>query len=190
MKKLIAIAFFAVTLTVHAQTKLDTLIFNKVNEYRAENCLPSLKWSESATCVAQNQVEYCYRIKYIFHYQTDSSVNDSSFKIEPNFQKRFKQGGVNISGKTWTIAENLLVYVDTTDNYTESLEKVANETISGWKESPEHNAMMLRIDLEYAAVAHTIGKEFVKRWFDPIMFEDYETIFQGKAYYIALDAYR
>jgi len=33
MKKLIAIAFFAVTISANAQTHLDTLIFNKVNEF-------------------------------------------------------------------------------------------------------------------------------------------------------------
>jgi uncharacterized protein YkwD len=190
MKKLIVIAFFAISFSSKAQNRLDTLIFDLVNTYRVENSLSPLKWSNEAHTVAKNQAEYCSRIKYVLHDQTDSTVNDSVFKIEPEFEKRFTKCGVQLVGKDWIIAENLSVYVDTTDNYTIPLEKVAEKTISGWKTSPEHNAMMLMPDLEYSSIANVISDKYVKTVFDVFTLIDYTITRSGKAYYVAMDAYK
>jgi uncharacterized protein YkwD len=191
MVKLITVIFFTINAVVCiAQSTLDTLIFDKVNEYRAENCLSPLKWSNEAYTVAKNQAEYCSRIKYVLHDQTDSTVNDSVFNIEPEFEKRFTKCGIQLIGKDWTIAENLSVYVDTTDNYTMPLEKIAKKTISGWKTSPGHNAMMLMPNLDYSSIANVISDKYVKTVVDVFTLIDYTITVSGKAYYVAMDAYK
>lgn len=190
MKKLIAIAFFAVSFSANAQSSLDSLIFNKVNEYRLENCLSPLKWSKPAQEVAKNQAEYCSRVKYVLHDQTDSSANDSVFQIEPIFEKRFTKYGISDTSKNWVFAENLLVNVDTTSSHNKSYEEIASETIESWKTSPEHNRMMLIPELEFAAIAHIISDGYTVTQFDFDTMVGYTLTMKGKAYYIALDAYR
>lgn len=190
MKKLIAIAFFAISFSSQAQTLLDTLIFNKVNEYRTENGLHSLKWSAPAQEVAKNQAEYCSRVKYVLHDQTDSSANDSVFRIEPIFEKRFTKFGISDTSKDWVFAENLLVNVDTSASHNKSYEDIASETIESWKKSPEHNRMMLIPEIEFASIAHVISDGYSVTQFDFDTMAEYTFTMEGKAYYIALDAYR
>ena len=189
MKKLIVIAFFAVTFSSQAQTRLDTLIFNKVNEYRAENNLSKIQWSTAAHCVAENQAEYCSRVKYVLHDQIDSTVNDLTFQVEPNFARRFTKCGIGDDSTIHTIAENLLVLVDTTNKQDESFEAIADRTLIGWKTSPNHNAMMLMKDLKFASIAHVISNSYVKNGFDFIEMVEYSITVTGKTYYIALDAH-
>lgn len=189
MKKLIVIAFFAITFSSQAQTRLDTLIFNKVNEYRAENDLSKIQWSTAAHCVAENQAEYCSRVKYVLHDQTDTTVNDSTFQIEPDFARRFTKCGIGGDSTIHTIAENLLVFVDTTDNQDESFEVIAEKTLIGWKTSPSHNTMLLMKDLKFASIAHVISDSYIKNGFDFIEMEEYSITVTGKAYYIALDSH-
>lgn len=188
MKKLITIAFFVITAKAFSQSRLDTLVFNKVNEYRAENCLAPLKWSSNAQQVAKNQAEYCSRVKYVLHDQTDSVGAD--FQIEPDFEKRFSKHGINVIGKDWIIAENLVVDVDTSVNYIKTDEIIASETLISWKNSPEHNAMMLIPGIEFASVSHAIGDEYTTTEFDFNSMSNYLVRVRGKAYYVALDAYK
>jgi uncharacterized protein YkwD len=189
MKKLIVIAFFAITFASHAQSVLDTLIFDKVNEYREENCLSPLKWSKPAHAVALNQAEYCSRVKYVYHDQVDSTVNDSTFQVEPTFARRFTKCGIGDDSTIHTIAENLLVLADTTNKQDESFEAIAERTLMGWKTSPSHNAMMLMKDLKFASIAHIISDSYVKNGFDFSEMVDYSIVVTGKSYYIALDAH-
>jgi hypothetical protein len=165
-----------------------TLIFDKVNEYREENCLYPLKWSKPAHAVALNQAEYCSRVKYVYHDQVDSTVNDSSFQIEPDFRKRFTRCGIFKPATGWVFAENLMVDVDTA--YNQSIDQIASETIAGWKSSPSHNSMMLMDNLEFASIAHVISDCYIKNVFDFDTMIEYQITVTGKAYYIALDAYQ
>ena len=189
MVKLITLIFFTINAVVCiAQSTLDTLIFDKVNEYREENCLSPLKWSKPAHAVALNQAEYCSRVKYVYHDQVDSTVNDSSFQIEPDFRKRFTRCGIFKPATGWVFAENLMVDVDTA--YNQSIDQIASETIAGWKSSPSHNSMMLMDNLEFASIAHVISDCYIKNVFDFDTMIEYQITVTGKAYYIALDAYQ
>ncbi len=191
MEKLITLIFFTISaVACIAQSTLDTLIFDKVNEYRAENCLSPLHWSQPAQAVALNQAEYCSRVKYVYHDQVDSTVNDSTFQVEPTFARRFTKCGIGDDSRIHTIAENLLVLADTTNKQDESFEAIAERTLMGWKTSPSHNAMMLMDNLEFASIAHVISDCYIKNVFDFDTMIEYQITVTGKAYYIALDAYQ
>ena len=53
MKKLIAIVFVAITNMGLAQTHLDSLVFNKINEYRVSINLSKLRMSPDAYTIAK-----------------------------------------------------------------------------------------------------------------------------------------
>ena len=188
MKKIIIILTFLVSNQMFSQTKIDSLIFVKVNQYRVENGLCELRWSNEAYNVAKNQSEYCVRLKDINHEQLDSVGSD--FSIEPTFKKRFNNGGIKTDGDDWLIAENLFVIVDTNSNRIDSLEYIANETLISWKNSPIHNEVMLIENINFASVANSIGKSRKKTIFDFDTMSYYVSILNGKTYFISLEVYK
>jgi uncharacterized protein YkwD len=91
MGKILIILFFLISNLSNSQTRLDSLIFNKINKYRNENGLQSLIWDKSTYKVGDNQTEYMYLTNFIKHVQ--EKPNDMTllgdFIIEPNIVNRF-----------------------------------------------------------------------------------------------------
>ncbi len=188
MKIIISILSIILASVNFAQSNLDSLIFYGVNEYRIENSLEPFVWSNPVVNVALNQVEYCSRVKYPFHDQIITGANDSTFQIEPNFVKRFTNMGVNGNEQNWAYGENLAVVVD--PSYELSNEEVADKTVVGWINSPEHNELLLDTLVKFGAIAHKIDYEgYTVKTFDPVTFIMYESSMVGKTYWVALDLY-
>lgn len=186
MKIILSILFIILTSVNFAQLNLDSLIFYGVNEWRIENGLEPFVWSAPVVDVALNQVEYCSRVKYPFHDQIITDANDSAFQIEPDFVKRFTNMGVSSSKPNWAYGENLAVIVD--PNYELSQKQVADKTVTGWINSPEHNELLLDTQVKFGAIAHKIDLEgYTVKTFDPVTFIMYESSMVGKTYWVALD---
>lgn len=184
MKLLTITSLLLISLLSSAQTSLDTMIFNKINEYRAENCLSPIKMSAKAYNVAENQSHYNTLAKWIYH---DQLISVDSFAIEPDFGKRFAKFGIDTTSCTYLLGENLAVIVDSEDICTPS--KIVDRVIEGWKHSKEHNMLLLTPGLEYGNIAHHIGYEYNVIVFDFSTYENIEYNVKGKMYYIAFETY-
>jgi len=183
--KLIAITtLLLVSLLSSSQTTMDTMIFNKINEYRIENCLAPIKMSSKAYMVAENQSHYNTLIKWIYH---DQNIKLDSFTTEPVFTKRFNRFGIETNSCTFLVGENLAVIVDSSDICT--LSKIADRTLEGWKNSKAHNDLLLTPGLEYGNIAHHIGYEYYIETLDTKTFESEVYDVKGKMYYIAFETY-
>ena len=150
MKKILVILFVLISNLSYGQTLLDSLIFNRINEYRESNCLKRLTWSPLTYKVGENQTEYMYLTNFLTHNQIipiDSSII-GSFKVEKNFDKRFSN---HINEEFYT-NENIIVetniffgenlYSNTIDTST-TLEFFATSIVNDWINSPEHNELLL-----------------------------------------------
>ncbi len=76
MKNIIIIIFSVVSFIANAQTKLDTVVFNKINDYRVSLGLNKVTWDSSAFKVAEKQALYMKTKSVVGH--SDGLVNEVS----------------------------------------------------------------------------------------------------------------
>jgi uncharacterized protein YkwD len=150
MKKLILILFLPIF--SFSQTELDHKIFNLINVYRAENNLKTLIWDTIMIRVAKNQVEYMSTTGHLSHDQLEE--DSAKFKITKDFNAKFTNHGINFN---CVVSENCAVVFNTD---TMTLDRVANYVITGWKNSPKHNEVMLDAKVTHAAIFHIAGSTY------------------------------
>ncbi len=165
---------------------------DEINIYRVENCLNEIKWSNTAYNVAKNQAEYCSLIFDVKHDQTDSFVEKVyNFKIEPDFDKRFENGGVKTNHTDFTtIAENLVKIPTGKKQEDIDIKHVACMVIDAWKNSPGHNEGMLIPTLEFAGISNITVTDHQKFYINVITDEEGYITTTGVTYFVAFDAYR
>ena len=77
MKKILTILLTILTISSYGQTKLDLLIFDKVNEYRVENGLSTWVWESKVFLVAEKHNNYQVKISDISHKELQNPENGS-----------------------------------------------------------------------------------------------------------------
>jgi uncharacterized protein YkwD len=133
MRALITIFLVFISILTFGQTKLDTLVFNKVNEYRVSMNIEPLKWD--TTCFKASEIHTKYLVKTGKVGHTEDSLKDPKDRMRV-FDKKGKWSIINevaISTKPRNIKG--------TEN--EILEKLATDVVEGWKSSKDHNAALL-----------------------------------------------
>lgn len=132
-------------LSCFSQTKLDTLIFNKVNVYRASQCLNKLEWNSNLCKVASNQSDYMSKSGHLFHEQV---LSDSIyFKVTPNFADKF----FNCGFSKCHVGENLGV------SFSNDVDTIATEIMFAWIDSPEHNKVLLDKAVKFIGIMNKTG---------------------------------
>ena len=71
MKKLITILFLFTSVTLFAQTKLDSLVLVKVNDYRTSKGLTKVEFDNICYKSAENQASYLFKNDSIGHSQNN-----------------------------------------------------------------------------------------------------------------------
>jgi hypothetical protein len=141
------------------QTKLDTLLFNKINEYRISKHLNELVWDTSAYKASKHHNDYLVKNsfnspkRYIDAAKAEP-LSKTSFVLKPTLvyphredcsiffspSDRYKYYG----GKEY-VGE---VIIGTHTNNTDS---IVSKIIDGWKNSPEHNKIILDKDAKFGS---------------------------------------
>ena len=157
MKNLIIIISLFITSFVNAQTKLDSLVLVKVNEYRVSKGLNKVEFDTVSYLAADNQASYLFK--------NDSIVGHSQKNIgfeTPN--KRYIYFGGNEHASTAEVcnAVNTNLKVDN-DMYLDNLAKLI---VDAWKASFEHNKILIDPKYKFAGVSTKIkdSSTGVKNW--------------------------
>lgn len=144
MKKIISILLLFVTFSAFAQTKLDSLVLVKVNEYRVSLGLTKVSFDTAAFKAADNQATFLFN--------SDSVVGHNQNKV--GFEtpaKRYAYFGGNKNASTAEVCNsvNKNIKVDN-KNY---LNDLATLIVDVWKASPAHNRILIDGKYKFAGVS-------------------------------------
>ena len=158
MKTILISLFMMFVLNMFSQTKLDKLVFKKINEYRKQKGLHEFLWDEKAYKASDHHLKYLLKNSILSHSENNNT---------PTPYLRLKKYGANPSFS----GENAIVV-----SFSEMNEElIANDIVNGWKGSPGHNENMLS---EYKKSAVSCGKGIYNK-FGP----EYKCMFSNMVFY-------
>jgi uncharacterized protein YkwD len=154
MKKIISILFLFLSVSVFAQTKLDSLVLVKVNEYRVSKGLNKVQFDIVSYKSAENQASYLFKNDSIVGHDQ----NNIGFETP---SKRYIYFGGNVNASTAEVCNtvNTNLKVDNDDN-------LAKLIVDAWKNSFEHNKILIDAKYKFAGVSTkvTTSSTGVKNW--------------------------
>jgi len=158
MKTILISLFMMFVLNMFSQTKLDKLVFKKINEYRKQKGLHEFLWDEKAYKASDHHLKYLLKNSTISHFENT---------ITPNSYLRLKKYGVAplLSGENITV----ISFSETNE------ELIAINIVNSWKSSPPHNKNMLS---EYKKSAVSCGQGVFNE-FGP----EYKCMFSNMVFY-------
>lgn len=147
---LLTISVFIYTLGF-SQNRIDSLVFNHINEYRRLNGIHPLDWDTVTYRVGVDQVDFMTRTNLCTHDQTRNEEYNSSL-----FREKFRKNGVQDDK---LIAENLTLFnIDSTDICEE---EIACKIFNNWINSKSHHELLLDKDIYHGSITHTMKKNAV-----------------------------
>ena len=157
MKNLITIIALFITTFVSAQSKLDSLVLVKVNEYRISLGLNKVEFDTVCYLAADNQASYLFKNDSIVgHCQKNTGFET------PNKRYIYFGGNERSSIAEVCNAVNTNLKVDN-DMYLDNLAKLI---VDVWKNSFEHNKILIDPKYKFAGVSTkvTASSTGVKNW--------------------------
>ena len=151
MKKYIVALSLLFTSTIFSQSLTDKLIIGKINEYRIENNLKKLKFSNVAYKAAK------HHNNYLINHLEDGLTHDEKGETPTPWHRLIKYMKKSNGKFVWSV-ENLYcvsVNPDTDLNAKNVAEWTAYQTIDSWKNSPGHDYNMLFDEITDIGI-HTI----------------------------------
>jgi hypothetical protein len=150
MKKIISILFLFLSVGVFAQSKLDSLVLVKVNEYRTSKGLNKVQFDTVCYKAAKCQATYLAKKQIVGHNQ--------DIKEFETLTKRLKAFNKNNFLKAGEVCNFVPMNLNSKD--TLGYDKLANKIVEAWKNSPLHNKVLIDNELKYAAnYSYEIVKE-------------------------------
>jgi len=181
MKKILVIAFIVSNSISFAQTKLDSVLLNKINNYRNSKGLNALIWNDSLYLVADNQSQYMSLTNEVLHTQQlyDSSIL-KSFIPQPVFLKRFQKF---INRNVPRIVGENLVSHSVLFNADINVDSLAEKLLETWINSPSHNELLLDSTMCEASISN--------KYIDNLLEVDPETLdmISSNRLYVAFESY-
>lgn len=144
MKKIISILFLFLSVSVFAQTKLDSLVLVKVNEYRVSKGLNKVEFDTVSYKAAENQASYLYKHDSVVGHEQ----NNIGFETPG---KRYIYFGGNKNASTAEVCNNVNTNLKV-DNYI-YLDNLAKLIVDAWKNSFEHNKILVDPKYKFAGVS-------------------------------------
>jgi len=140
MKKILILLLLSVS--CFAQTKLDSLVFNKVNEYRASKGFSKISWDTAAFKASKCHSDYLVTAITVGHLEKVKGLEHS--------WNRFAYFG----GKSDNVGEIVLVNSKNfKDDDVLKLNKLADILVKQWKDSPDHNVIMITPNYNFGGVS-------------------------------------
>jgi len=144
MKNLIILLFLS--FSCFAQTKLDTLVFNKINEYRVSKGLNKVSWDTVCFKASKHHSEYLEGLARVSNYMVITTGHSENVAKFADVTDRF----IYFGGKTKTTSAGVWLgeIVQTfNSNFKDSdvsvLNRISDSIVVHWKNSPKHNEIML-----------------------------------------------
>lgn len=154
MKNLIIVITLFITSFVSAQTKLDSLVLVKVNEYRASKGLNKVEFDIVSYKSAENQASYLFKNDSVIGHDQ----NNIGFETPG---KRYIYFGGNKNASTAEVCNtvNTNLKVDSDNN-------LAKLIVDAWKNSFEHNKILVDDKYKFAGVSTkvTTSNTGIKNW--------------------------
>lgn len=151
--------FLFLSLTTFSQTKLDTILFNKVNEYRVSKHLKELKWDISSYKATQHHTLYLVVNNYnspknLLKLIKKDRFSTTSIILQPLIKYPHQEDSTIFNspsdrykhyGGHYEYIGEVIAVINKNLNDSDSLkfEKLSIEILNGWKNSPEHNEILL-----------------------------------------------
>lgn len=148
MKTIINVILFILSFSLSAQTKLDSMLFNKINEYRVFNRVNTLQWDTNIFKVSNHHSTYLKLLNYDSLKTTITHTEDvdvKDFEELTNSSDRFDKFTNKIDV---FIGENV---TGTLKIKTFEVEKIVDIVFNKFKNSIEHNKIMLSENAKYGA---------------------------------------
>jgi hypothetical protein len=167
------------TLGSFAQTKLDSIIFGKINEYRIYNYVLPQHLSKKVSKIAEHHADYCSRIQYL---NTGQNVDVDSFEEEENEMNRYARyfDTVMISPQGLVLS----FIWDKKDSMT--IEQVGERAFKNLIDNEDTRAAILDDYPQFIGIGHVIGNRFEETIVNVITEEIYTTSITGKIYYLSI----
>ena len=143
--KYLIILFSLITFTVKAQTKLDSLILEEINNYRSSLGLNKVEWDHNCYLASNNQAEYLLRKNSEIWPNLYISHNGD---VLPRPYDRYKFYSKSNDYKD--IGEIITIFSISFDKDSIDYKKVAKKAFEDWKSSPDHHECMKKPNYNYA----------------------------------------
>jgi uncharacterized protein YkwD len=138
------------SISCFAQTKLDSLVFNKVNEYRASKGLSKISWDTAAFKASKCHSDYLEGLAAKTNYTVITAGHSENAKGLEDAEDRF----IHFGGKTKYVGEIVLINSSNLkDNDADKLDKLATSLVKQWKDSPKHNEIMLTPNFNFGGIS-------------------------------------
>jgi uncharacterized protein YkwD len=148
MKKFISILFLFLSVSVFAQSKLDSLVLAKVNEYRTSLGLNKIQFDTVCYKASKCQATYLANI-YIDSGMKKYTMGHSNVKGLETHDKRLDKFGKYKFLKTAEICN--FEFINFNVNDTLGYDKLATKILELWKSSPAHNEAIIDPTYKFAA---------------------------------------
>ena len=145
MKNLITIIALFITTFVSAQSRLDSLVLVKVNEYRTSKGLNKVQFDTVCYKAAENQASYLFKSDL----NVGHSQNNIGFETP---DKRYIYFGGNEHASTAEVC-NGVPNLNIKDSDTMRLDKIATAIVEAWKKSPDHNKILITDKYKFTGVS-------------------------------------
>lgn len=155
MKKYIIITSLLFSLTIFSQSATDKLIVNLINNYRIENNLDTLEFTQLGYKAAEHHNNY-------LNDHPDVGIVHEENNDTPSQHGRL-QKYLDSDNRIWLSAENLYAKYYIPSNFKLNAKRsasnyIAIETVNAWKQSPGHNENLLLKTATYVGI-HTMITE-------------------------------
>jgi uncharacterized protein YkwD len=150
MKKIISIIFLFFSLSVFAQTKLDSLVLVKVNDYRASLGLDKVQFDTVCYKAAKCQATYLAKKQIVGHSQDVKGFETLSQRLRAFGEVNFLKAG--------EVCNFVPMNLDIKD--TLGYDKLVTKIVEAWKTSPTHNKALIDPEFKYAA---NFSKEIISK---------------------------
>lgn len=150
MKKFISILFLFLSVGVFAQSKLDSLVLVKVNEYRTSLGLNKVEFSQICYKAAECQATYLANNKIVGHNQNTKGFETLADRLRAFGKSNFVKAGEICN----FVPMNLII------NDSLGYDRLATKIVEVWKASPPHNKALIDPDFKYAA---SFSKEIITK---------------------------
>jgi uncharacterized protein YkwD len=149
MKKLIIILFLFLVNTVFAQSKLDSLVLVKVNEYRVSLSLNKVEFDSVCYKAAKCQASYLANIYIANDMKKYTMGHGQDVKGFETHDKRLNAFGKYKFLKTAEVCN--FEFINFNVNDTLGYDKLATNILELWKSSPAHNEAIIDPNYKFAA---------------------------------------
>ena len=157
LNQLLLLASLLFLTPLFGQSKVDSIIFNKVNEFRKENGVDAIKWSGKLGVLCKAHSNYVLK--------TEENMNENGFQKKINYifdeKYNYYTEAVERFSYVWNEIKELHTYIGKKKGELTDKE-VADAIFNSWKSNQECVNNMLNRDLVFGSVATIIkGNNFI-----------------------------